>query len=142
MKNKVELSNEYKKPPTEYDEGYVETYVVDVMEPKSWALDSPPKFSRRNFQRFMPSNIPLIEDDSTYESHYIVCPPNTSEATVHTPEYDRRNNSLDATTEYQESYRREPFSIKRRVRPSDELTLESQQAPIVSTYQCDYQRYL
>ncbi|KAF5402464.1 hypothetical protein PHET_04076 [Paragonimus heterotremus] len=141
----------FKKPSTEYDEGFVEPYVVDVLEPKSWALDSPSEFTREYCQRFTilsgdgistSPNMPLIENGSVCQSHYATRPPSAPEAIMHFSEYDRRNDPLYTTTVYQESYQREPFSIKRRVRPSGEISSELQQVPTVSTYQCDYQRHL
>ncbi|KAF7261133.1 hypothetical protein EG68_01683 [Paragonimus skrjabini miyazakii] len=151
MKNEAERSHGFKKPSTEYDEGFVEPYVIDVFEPKSWALDSPSEFTRKNVRRCIfvsgdeistSPNIPLIENGSVYQSAYVIRPPSAPEAIMHFSEYDRRCDPLYATTVYQESYQREPFLIKRRVRPRGEINSELQQVPIVSTYQCDYQRHL
>ncbi|KAF6775883.1 hypothetical protein AHF37_04723 [Paragonimus kellicotti] len=151
MKNEGERSNWFKKASTEYDERFVESYVVDVLEPKSWALDSPSEFTGESFQRSIlmsgdeistSPNMPLIENRSIYQSDYVTRPSDTPEAIMHFSEYDRRNDPLYATTVYHESYQREPFLIRRRVRPRSEINSELQQVPIISTYQCDYQRHL
>ncbi|KAF7261120.1 hypothetical protein EG68_01507 [Paragonimus skrjabini miyazakii] len=137
-----------KNPPPEYDEGFVEPYVIDVLEPKSWALDLPTDFSSENRQN--PSvetsnqasakqHKPLAESGSIYQSDYVAHRLNKSDIIVPQSQYKPPNGPLNSTTIYQENYQRKPLEINRPVYPKNELHLSLQKEPSFSTYQCDYQ---
>ncbi|KAF5395255.1 hypothetical protein PHET_01833 [Paragonimus heterotremus] len=137
-----------KNPPLEYDEGFVEPYVIDVLEPKSWALDLPTDFSSENRQN--PSveisnqasakqHKPLAESGSIYQSDYVTHRLTKSDIIIPQSQYKPPNGPLNSTTVYQENYQQKPLEINRPVYPKNELHLNLQKEPSFSTYQCDYQ---
>ncbi|KAF8563820.1 hypothetical protein P879_10700 [Paragonimus westermani] len=143
------LDNEMiKNPPPEYDEGFVEPYVIDVLEPKSWALDLPTDFSPEHPQKpstevsdqtSVTQHKPQAKSGSIYQSDYVAHRLTKSDIIVPHSQYKPPNGPLNSTTVYQENYQQKPLEINRPVYPKNELHLTLQKEPSFSTYQCDYQ---